>query len=178
MELMEKVEELKQKKAAAQTAAMIKSIKSEASGDPTNAAGAAESAGTTTEPGKPAADVLSGNPLASTNVNQKLRVCDVCGAFLSIFDSDRRLADHFGGKLHLGYLQIRKKIEEIAEMRRERRRALNGSDNKDPATSQESATDRAKKESSERRRRRSRTPSRSRSRPRYASITDGNCTVC
>ncbi|TDH65132.1 hypothetical protein CCR75_007151 [Bremia lactucae] len=35
-------------------------------------------------------------------VNQKLRVCDVCGAFLSIFDSERRLADHFGGKLHVG----------------------------------------------------------------------------
>ncbi|KAK4385770.1 U1 snRNP-associated protein [Sesamum angolense] len=34
--------------------------------------------------------------------DQKLRVCDICGAFLSVYDSDRRLADHFGGKLHLG----------------------------------------------------------------------------
>ncbi|GFZ11328.1 LUC7 related protein [Actinidia rufa] len=60
--------------------------------------------------------------------DQKLRVCDICGAFLSVYDSfqvsqycsaasailsfyvvfsDRRLADHFGGKLHLGYMQIR-----------------------------------------------------------------------
>lgn len=31
--------------------------------------------------------------------HQKLRVCDVCGAYLSILDSDRRLADHFGGKV-------------------------------------------------------------------------------
>ncbi|CAM6089823.1 unnamed protein product [Calypogeia fissa] len=38
--------------------------------------------------------------------DQKLRVCDICGAFLSIYDSDWRLADHFGGKLHLGYMQI------------------------------------------------------------------------
>ncbi|KAG6623451.1 Spliceosome subunit [Phytophthora cinnamomi] len=38
---------------------------------------------------------------------QKLRVCDVCGAFLSIFDSERRLADHFGGKVHVGYVQVR-----------------------------------------------------------------------
>ncbi|UIZ26521.1 hypothetical protein KXD40_002290 [Peronospora effusa] len=49
------------------------------------------------------------------NVNQKLRVCDVCGAFLSIFDSDRRLADHFGGKVHMGYVQIRKKLKELME---------------------------------------------------------------
>jgi hypothetical protein len=30
--------------------------------------------------------------------HQKLRVCDVCGAYLSVLDSDRRLAEHFGGK--------------------------------------------------------------------------------
>jgi RNA-binding protein Luc7-like 2 len=48
---------------------------------------------------------------------QKLRVCDICGALLSIHDSDRRLADHFGGKLHLGYLQIREKLKEIKEER-------------------------------------------------------------
>ncbi|CAH0481377.1 unnamed protein product [Peronospora belbahrii] len=51
------------------------------------------------------------------NVNQKLRVCDVCGAFLSIFDSDRRLADHFGGKVHVGYVQIRKKLKELMDKR-------------------------------------------------------------
>ncbi|XP_019246156.1 PREDICTED: putative RNA-binding protein Luc7-like 1 isoform X2 [Nicotiana attenuata] len=45
--------------------------------------------------------------------DQKLRVCDICGAFLSVYDSDRRLADHFGGKLHLGYIQIREKLAEL-----------------------------------------------------------------
>lgn len=40
---------------------------------------------------------LSENSGASGH--QKLRVCDVCGAYLSILDSDRRLADHFGGKV-------------------------------------------------------------------------------
>ncbi|KAJ3028355.1 splicing factor, partial [Rhizophlyctis rosea] len=44
---------------------------------------------------------------------QKLRVCDRCSAYLSIFDSDRRLADHFGGKMHLGFVQIRDKVEEL-----------------------------------------------------------------
>lgn len=49
--------------------------------------------------------------------DQKLRVCDICGAFLSVYDSDRRLADHFGGKLHLGYMQIREKLAELQEER-------------------------------------------------------------
>ncbi|KAL8293088.1 hypothetical protein RQP46_000782 [Phenoliferia psychrophenolica] len=44
--------------------------------------------------------------------HQKLRVCDICGAYLSILDSDRRLADHFGGKMHLGYLQLRTMMDE------------------------------------------------------------------
>ncbi|KAL0784514.1 hypothetical protein Bca101_000759 [Brassica carinata] len=47
--------------------------------------------------------------------DQKLRLCDICGAFLSIYDSDRRLADHFGGKLHLGYMLIRDKLAELQE---------------------------------------------------------------
>ncbi|VAI58310.1 unnamed protein product [Triticum turgidum subsp. durum] len=45
--------------------------------------------------------------------DQKLRLCDICGAFLSVYDSDRRLADHFGGKLHMGYMLIREKLSEL-----------------------------------------------------------------
>jgi len=43
----------------------------------------------------------------------------LCVSFLVIsFDwsmntSDRHLADHFGGKLHLGYMQIREKLTEM-----------------------------------------------------------------
>lgn len=54
--------------------------------------------------------------------DQKLRVCDICGAFLSVYDSDRRLADHFGGKLHLGYMQIREKLVDLQEERNKARR--------------------------------------------------------
>lgn len=43
--------------------------------------------------------------------HQKLQVCDVCGAYLSRLDNDRRLADHFYGKMHLGYAQMRKTYE-------------------------------------------------------------------
>lgn len=42
---------------------------------------------------------------------QKLRACEVCGAFLSMYDNDRRLADHFGGKLHIGFVTIRDKMK-------------------------------------------------------------------
>lgn len=42
---------------------------------------------------------------------QKLRACEVCGAFLSMYDNDRRLADHFGGKLHIGFVTIREKLK-------------------------------------------------------------------
>lgn len=42
---------------------------------------------------------------------QKLRACEVCGAFLSMYDNDRRLADHFGGKLHIGFVTIREKMK-------------------------------------------------------------------
>lgn len=40
---------------------------------------------------------------AGPSGHQKLQVCDVCGAYLSRLDNDRRLADHFYGK-------VRKKI--------------------------------------------------------------------
>lgn len=41
----------------------------------------------------------------------------MCGAFLSILDSDARLADHFGGKLHLGYVAVRDRLRELQGLR-------------------------------------------------------------
>lgn len=41
------------------------------------------------------------------SAQQKLQVCEVCGAYLSRLDTDRRLADHFLGKIHLGYVNMR-----------------------------------------------------------------------
>lgn len=54
--------------------------------------------------------------------DQKLRLCDICGAFLSVYDSDRRLADHFGGKLHMGYMLIREKLSVLQEEKNKRRK--------------------------------------------------------
>lgn len=50
---------------------------------------------------------------ASSFQQQKLRVCEVCSAYLGLHDNDRRLADHFGGKLHLGFILIREKLDHM-----------------------------------------------------------------
>ncbi|EYE92147.1 LUC7 domain-containing protein [Aspergillus ruber CBS 135680] len=47
--------------------------------------------------------------------HQKLQVCDVCGAYLSRLDNDRRLADHFFGKMHMGYSDMRKGWKKLSE---------------------------------------------------------------
>lgn len=44
---------------------------------------------------------------------QKLQVCEGCGAYLSRLDSDRRLADHFVGKIHLGFVLMRKAYNDL-----------------------------------------------------------------
>ncbi|RCN42356.1 hypothetical protein ANCCAN_11653 [Ancylostoma caninum] len=55
----------------------------------------------------------------------RLRVCEDCGAQLNIMDHESRIADHFGGKMHLGMVECREKYAEmkatIEERRKERR---------------------------------------------------------
>lgn len=62
---------------------------------------------------------------ASAFQQQKLRICDICSAHLGIHDNDRRLVDHFSGKLHLGFITIREKLEElktkVEELKEERK---------------------------------------------------------
>ncbi|KAI5778371.1 hypothetical protein EDC01DRAFT_634761 [Geopyxis carbonaria] len=52
---------------------------------------------------------------AGPSGHQKLQVCDVCGAYLSRLDNDRRLADHFYGKMHLGYANMRSTLKKLQE---------------------------------------------------------------
>jgi len=42
-----------------------------------------------------------------------LKVCEVCGCFLSKIESMERLEDHYRGKLHQGYEIVRGKLEEL-----------------------------------------------------------------
>uniref|UniRef100_A0A8C7ZMZ6 RNA-binding protein Luc7-like 2 n=1 Tax=Oryzias sinensis TaxID=183150 RepID=A0A8C7ZMZ6_9TELE len=62
---------------------------------------------------KEAEDVYRNSMPASSFQQQKLRVCEVCSAYLGLHDNDRRLADHFGGKLHIGFIEIREKLEKL-----------------------------------------------------------------
>ncbi|KAF7457047.1 Luc7-related protein [Cryptosporidium felis] len=50
---------------------------------------------------------------------QKLHPCEICAAFLSETDNDQRLNDHFKGKIHAGYLKIRKHAKDLKEWLRE-----------------------------------------------------------
>ncbi|KAH7649574.1 hypothetical protein FG379_001200 [Cryptosporidium bovis] len=53
--------------------------------------------------------------IANGMYRQKLHPCEVCAAFLSETDNDQRLNDHFRGKIHMGYLKIRKQAKDIKE---------------------------------------------------------------
>src|ERR1700761_4352617 len=52
--------------------------------------------------------------MSGASGHQKLQVCDVCGAYLSRLDNDRRLADHFFGKMHMGYSDMRKGFKKLS----------------------------------------------------------------
>lgn len=57
--------------------------------------------------------------VAGFSGHQKLQVCPPCGAYLSRLDTDRRLADHFLGKMHLNYVTIRKEYARIRQKLKE-----------------------------------------------------------
>jgi len=62
-----------------------------------------------------AEDIYRNSVLPTTNQQQKLRVCEICAAFLSLYDNDRRLADHFGGRLHMGFIKVRERLQELED---------------------------------------------------------------
>ncbi|KAM8779617.1 putative RNA-binding protein Luc7-like 1 isoform 2-T2 [Rhynchonycteris naso] len=96
---------------------------------------------------------------ASSFQQQKLRVCEVCSAYLGLHDNDRRLADHFGGKLHLGFIQIREKLDQLRKTVAEKQEKRN----------QDRLRRREEREREERLSRRSRSRDRRRRRSRSAS---------
>ena len=65
--------------------------------------------------------LLNDNPQVKQDRNMK--VCTVCGALQSAGDTDKRLTMHLEGKLHTGYLKIRRKLKELVEKRAEDRRS-------------------------------------------------------
>ncbi|MEQ2276885.1 hypothetical protein XENORESO_013896 [Xenotaenia resolanae] len=122
---------------------------------------------------KEAEDVYRNSMPASSFQQQKLRVCEVCSAYLGLHDNDRRLADHFGGKLHLGFIEIREKLDKLRKavvekqekMRTRRREDREREDEKERQWEME--REREKQREWERERERERRRSRSRSADRY-----------
>lgn len=63
---------------------------------------------------------------ASSHQQQNLRVCDICSAYLGVNDNDARLTEHFGGKLHLGFVTVREKLEDLKKIVAEKRGSAQG----------------------------------------------------
>ncbi|XP_067344000.1 putative RNA-binding protein Luc7-like 1 isoform X4 [Channa argus] len=116
---------------------------------------------------------------ASSFQQQKLRVCEVCSAYLGLHDNDRRLADHFGGKLHLGFIQIREKLDQLKKtvvdkqerrnQERLKRREEREKEERMKRRTRSRSREHKRSRSRDRRRRRSRSSSRDRRRSRSRS---------
>uniref|UniRef100_H2RIX9 Zgc:158803 n=1 Tax=Takifugu rubripes TaxID=31033 RepID=H2RIX9_TAKRU len=131
---------------------------------------------------KDAEEVYRNSMPASTFQQQKLRVCEVCSAYLGLHDNDRRLADHFGGKLHLGFIEIREKLEKLRkavmekqEKMRTRRREEREKEERERQWEMEREREREREREWERERDRERERRRSRSRSgdRYRCLFKG-----
>jgi hypothetical protein len=48
----------------------------------------------------------------------KYRQCSACKNILILTDADERMADHFKGRIHMGYKQIAERVEELRKGRR------------------------------------------------------------
>ncbi|XP_014847465.1 PREDICTED: putative RNA-binding protein Luc7-like 1 [Poecilia mexicana] len=124
---------------------------------------------------KEAEDVYRNSMPASSFQQQKLRVCEVCSAYLGLHDNDRRLADHFGGKLHLGFIEIREKLEKLRKavvekqekLRMRRREDREREEERERQWEVERERERERQREWERERERERRRSRSRSGDRY-----------
>ena len=56
---------------------------------------------------------LAGFEVDANDFHEKMELCDVCGSFLVIGDSQSRVDAHLLGKQHLGYARIRAAISEL-----------------------------------------------------------------
>ncbi len=56
---------------------------------------------------------VAGYELDNNDFHEKMELCDVCGSFLVIGDTQCRVDAHLLGKQHIGYANIRATITEI-----------------------------------------------------------------
>ncbi len=61
----------------------------------------------------PFSQTLAGFEVDANDFHEKMELCDVCGSFLVIGDTQSRVDAHLLGKQHLGYARIRTAITEL-----------------------------------------------------------------
>ncbi len=57
--------------------------------------------------------MVAGYELDSNDFHEKMEMCDVCGSFLVIGDTQGRVDAHLIGKQHIGYARIRATITQL-----------------------------------------------------------------
>jgi hypothetical protein len=67
------------------------------------------------------------NALGGIGQEKKMRVCETCGAFLVVGDTEKRMASHLEGKQHQGYAKIRQAIEEYHKRKEEEHKSRRSS---------------------------------------------------
>ncbi len=55
---------------------------------------------------------------------KSMKICEICGALQSITDTDKRMVMHLEGKLHTGYMKVRKVLKELKNSREEDRQYM------------------------------------------------------
>lgn len=56
---------------------------------------------------------VAGYELDNNDFHEKMELCDVCGSFLVIGDTQCRVDAHLLGKQHIGYARIRATVTEL-----------------------------------------------------------------
>jgi len=83
-----------------------------------------------------------GNPASLQQKHDKtMKVCEVCGALQAATDTEKRMTMHLEGKLHTGYLKIRRKLEELKKRRLEHRSRRSRSRSRSPGRGGRNITD-------------------------------------
>jgi len=71
---------------------------------------------------------LGPDPMLQTRTQQqKLRVCDVCGLLLGVYEDEKRLADHYSGKLHIGVMKVIEQLDQLKKTLANRKAGKNDS---------------------------------------------------
>lgn len=62
---------------------------------------------------------------------KNMEICEICGAFLVMNDTQRRLEAHFEGRQHVGFLKVREKCAELKLKYKDHQRNQRFSDNRE-----------------------------------------------